>query len=241
LADTVLLKGLYVLIFTDLDTSRVYLTGITARPTGVWVVRQARNLSMLLAERVLPMRFLIRDRYATFTSSFDEVFRTDGFRVIRTPVRAPRANAFAERFVGTVHRECLDLMVIFGRRHLERVLAGYTAHYNGGTARTGLWVNRPRSRPIHHRQQAVPLLRNYAARMPCSVLSTNTGWWSELAGWQFRHPQLDGFADGSIPTPPVDVECSLWPCEVDIASMAGSRPHRLEGRRCVRALCDHLR
>jgi putative transposase len=97
--DTVLLKRLYVLFFIELDTRRVYVTGITAHPTGSWVVQQARNLTMVLEDRVHPVKFLIRDRDTKFTSSFDEAFRSDGIRIIRTPVRAPRANAFAERFV----------------------------------------------------------------------------------------------------------------------------------------------
>jgi transposase InsO family protein len=86
---------------------------------------------MALEDRVHPVKLLIRDRDTKFTSSFDEVFRADGIRIIRTPVRAPRAKAFAERFVGTVRRGCLDRILIFGRRHLERVLAQYIAHYNG--------------------------------------------------------------------------------------------------------------
>ena len=129
--DTVLLRRLYVLFFIELDTRRVYLTGITASPVGAWVVQQARNLTMVLAERARPIRFLVRDRDAKFTASFDEVFRSEGIRIIRTPVRAPRANAFAERFVGTVRRECLDRMLIFTRRQLEAVLAEYIEHYNG--------------------------------------------------------------------------------------------------------------
>jgi putative transposase len=96
----------------------------------VWVVQQARNLTMVLAERSRSVRFLIRDRDAKFTASFDGIFRSERIRVIRTPIRAPRANAFAERFVGTVRRECLDRMLIFGRRHLERVLTEYVGHYN---------------------------------------------------------------------------------------------------------------
>ena len=129
--DTVLLRQLYVLFLIELDTRRVYMMGITAHPTGAWVVQQARNLSLVLADRAHPIKFLIRDRDAKFTSSFDEVFRSERIRIIRTPIRAPRANAFAERFVGTVRRECLDRMLIFGRRHLEQVLAEYVAHYNG--------------------------------------------------------------------------------------------------------------
>jgi len=128
--DTVLLKRLYVLFFIELDTRRVYMMGITAHPTGAWVVQQARNLSLLLVDRAHPVKFLIRDRDAKFNSSFDEVFRSERIRIIRTPIRAPRANSFAERFVGTVRRECLDRMLIFGRRHLEQVLTDYIAHYN---------------------------------------------------------------------------------------------------------------
>jgi transposase InsO family protein len=128
--DTVLLKRLYVLFFIELDTRRVYVTGVSAHPTGSWVVQQARNLTMALEDRVHRVKYLLRDRDTKFTSSFDEVFKAEGVRIIRTPVRAPRANAFAERFVGTVRRECLDRMLIFGRRHLERVLAEYVDHYN---------------------------------------------------------------------------------------------------------------
>jgi putative transposase len=128
--DTVLFRRLYVLFFIELDTRRVYVTGITANPAGAWVVQQARNLTMVLAERACPVKFLVRDRDAKFTASFDEVFRSERIRIIRTPVRAPRANAFAERFVGTIRRECLDRMLIFHRRQLKAVLAEYVDHYN---------------------------------------------------------------------------------------------------------------
>jgi hypothetical protein len=129
--DTVLLRRFYVLFFIELDTRRVYMTGVNANPTGSWVVRQARNLSLVLADRMHPVRLLIRDRDAKFSSSFDEVFKAEHVRIICTPVRAPQANAYAERFVGTIRRECLDRMLILGRRHLEQVLADYVAHYNG--------------------------------------------------------------------------------------------------------------
>jgi transposase InsO family protein len=93
-------------------------------------MKQARNLSIVLSEGSRAVKFLVRDRDTKFTASFDEVFRAEGIRVIKTPVRSPRANAIAERFVGTARRECLDRFLIFRRRHLEQVLAEYVAHYN---------------------------------------------------------------------------------------------------------------
>jgi putative transposase len=128
--DTVLLRRLYVLFFIEIDTRRVYVTGVTANPVGAWVVQQARNLTMVMIDRARPIRFLVRDRDAKFTSGFDELFRTWPIQIIRTPVRALRANAFAERFVGTVRRECLDRYLIFHRRQLDAVLVEYVDHYN---------------------------------------------------------------------------------------------------------------
>src|SRR5262249_26906353 len=109
----------YVLFFIELGSRRVHLAGGTTNPTGAWVTQQARNLSFTgVFER---MRFLIHDRDSKFTAAFDEVLRSEGIKVIHTPIRAPRANAHAERFVRTVRAECLDWLLILGRRHLERV------------------------------------------------------------------------------------------------------------------------
>jgi transposase InsO family protein len=125
--ETVVLKTLYVLFFIELSTRRVHLAGVTAHPDSAWVTQQARNLA--IGERLGDVGFLVRDRDAKFSGPFDEVFQSEGIRVIRTPIRAPRANAFAERFVRTVRSECLDHILIFGRRHLERVLRTYVKHY----------------------------------------------------------------------------------------------------------------
>jgi len=85
---------------------------------------------MDLGDRAVPVRFLIHDRDSKFSGPFDEVFRSDGADVILTPIRAPNANAFAERVVRTIRAECLDWVIILGRRHLDAVLAEYARHYN---------------------------------------------------------------------------------------------------------------
>jgi putative transposase len=126
--ETVLLKTLYVLFFIELSTRRVRVAGTTSRPDSAWVTQQARNLS--ITQELEDKHILLRDRDAKFSGTFDEVFRTEGLRIVKTPVRAPSANAFAERWVGTVRRECLDHVLIFGRRHLQRVLDAYAEHYN---------------------------------------------------------------------------------------------------------------
>jgi transposase InsO family protein len=128
--DSLFLKRFYVLFFIELETRRVRLAGITTNPDGRWVTQQARNLMMQLDDEDVRPRFLIRDRDSKFTREFDEVFRSQGIRVIKAPVRAPKARAHAERWVGTVRRECLDRILILGRRHLASVLREYMAHYN---------------------------------------------------------------------------------------------------------------
>src|SRR6266496_2692568 len=128
--ETLWLGRLYVLFFIELGTRRVHLAGCTPHPDGAWTVQQARQLAWSLPERSRPMRFLIRDRDSKFSRAFDEVFRTEGVEIIRTPYRAPNANAFAERWVGTVRRDCLDWLLITSRRQLERVLCVYVEHYN---------------------------------------------------------------------------------------------------------------
>ncbi len=125
-----LVRRLYVLVCIHHDTRRVRIAGVTAKPVAAWVTQQARNLSMELADEANAVKFLIRDRDAKFTASFDAVLAAEGTRIIKTPVRAPRANAICERVVCTMRRGCLDRMLILGRRHLEAVLAEYIEHYD---------------------------------------------------------------------------------------------------------------
>ena len=128
--DTVGLTRLYVLFTVELHSRVVHVLGVTAHPTGAWVTQAARNLLADLADAGRSFRFLIRDRDTTFTRAFDDVLGAEGIRVIRTPVAAPRANGYAERWVRTVRTECLDWLLITGRRHLEEVLRVYVDHYN---------------------------------------------------------------------------------------------------------------
>ena len=123
--ETVTLKRLYVLFFLEVASRRVWLGGVTTHPDGGWVTQCARNLAMVAPKA----RYLIRDRDSKFTGPFDEVFRTEGTSILRTPVRSPRANAHAERWVRTVRTECLDWLLILSRRHLERVLRADIVHY----------------------------------------------------------------------------------------------------------------
>jgi putative transposase len=128
--DTVLLQRLYVLFVLEVASRRVHVLGVTPHPVGAWVTQQARNLLLELADHVGRFRLLLRDRDTKFTAAFDAVFAGEGIRVLRTPVRAPRPNAYAERWVGTVRREVLDRMLIFGCRQLRSVLPEYANHYN---------------------------------------------------------------------------------------------------------------
>jgi hypothetical protein len=141
--ETAWLRTLYVLVGIELGTRRIHVSPSTAHPDAAWVTQQARNLVMDLDARASPVRFLIRDRDTKFSRSFDEVVRSEGARVIVTPIQAPNANAHAERVIETMRAECLDWTLILGRRHLDRTLRTYAEHYNRGRPHRALGLAPP--------------------------------------------------------------------------------------------------
>ena len=128
--DTVTLRRFYLLFFIDISTRRVYFAGVTDHPSGVWTTQAARNLLLRYGHQLTDARALVRDRGSQFIDAFDEIFRTEGCKVLTTPVRTPVANAFAERWIGTLRRELLDRSIIWNRRQLERLVVDYIDHYN---------------------------------------------------------------------------------------------------------------
>ncbi len=136
--ETAWLKTLHVLFFIELGSRRVHLAGCTAKPTNAWVTQQARQLSWKIQDGTLPVRFLIHDRDTKFTTSFDTVFMSEDMTIIRTPVRAPNANAFAERWIRSAREECLDKLLILSESHLHRVLTTYVTYYNTARPHQGI-------------------------------------------------------------------------------------------------------
>ena len=136
--ETVWLKTLYILFFIELGSRRVHLAGCTANPTSAWVTQQARQFSWKLEDRTVPVCFLIHDRDTKFPAAFDTVFTAEHVTIIRTPVRAPNANACAERWIRSVREECLDKILIFSEGHLHRVLTAYITYYNHARPHHGI-------------------------------------------------------------------------------------------------------
>jgi putative transposase len=155
--DTVWLRRLYVLFFVSIGTRRVEYAACTSEPDTAWMTQQARNLLMDLDRGQRP-RFLIHDRDKKFSRAFDGIFRSEGIEIVRTPIQAPNANAYAERWVGSVRRECLDRLLIFGRRQLEHVLRVYIRHFNRQRPHRALDLHPPerRNRTDPWRTESLP-------------------------------------------------------------------------------------
>ena len=157
--DTALLGVLYALVFIEIKSRRVIFSACTDQPDSAWVCQQARNVCMELQDLELPIRAIIHDRDSKFTSQFDTVFTTEGSRVALTPYRSPRANSFVERLIKTTRRECLDLLVIAGERHLARVLTEFFDHYNHARPHRALELRPPDPVPIPSTGQIVRIDR----------------------------------------------------------------------------------
>jgi putative transposase len=167
------LRRLYVLFFMELATRRIVWFGVTENPNQEWVSQQARNLIWKLQEQAYQAKYLICDNDKKFPFAFEHVLISEGVQVIRTPLQAPQANAYAERWVGSARRECLDWLIVGGPRQLERVLDDYVDHYNNARPHRGLQLHPPNGQlrvdigagAISCRSRLGGLLREYS-RMP---------------------------------------------------------------------------
>jgi putative transposase len=155
--DTVMLRRYYVLFFIELDTRRVHLAGLTKTPSGAWTTQAARNF-MMGYERTI--RFVIRDGAGQFVAAFDEVFRSTGTTIIRTPPYTPVANAYAERWVGTARRELCDRTLVWNHHHLNRLLDEYVEHYNTRRPHRGLHQRAPNDRDVVEYRPGRPIRRH---------------------------------------------------------------------------------
>ena len=168
--DTVWLSRYYVLFAIEVHNRRVHLCGVTAHPVSQWVTQTARNLAITLDQQGQSVSYFIRDRDTKFTRSCDEVWRAAGTKVLRTPVRAPNANAFAERWIGTARRECLDHILIVGPRHLQRVLSVYIDHYNRHRPHRALDLKTPESTPRPVEPEPTALTRIIRRDLPGGLI-----------------------------------------------------------------------
>jgi transposase InsO family protein len=136
-----LFRPVFAFFIVELGSRRVVQVGVTRAPTDAWVAQQLREAT---PEGTRP-RFLVHDHDAKYGSAVARVAAASAIEVIRTPIRAPRANAVCERFLGSVRRECVDHVLILGEWHLGRILAEYVRHFNGARPHQGIGQRTPRS------------------------------------------------------------------------------------------------
>ena len=153
--ETICLQTIYVLFFIELGTRRIHFAGCTEKPDAVWVTQQARQLIWDLDDSNQTFRFLIHDHDTQFSSRFDNVFFSESINIIHTPFQAPKASAFAERWVRSAREECLDHILIINQNHLRRVLSEYVDYYNRHRPHQGIDQQFPISGPRHNRNGPV--------------------------------------------------------------------------------------
>jgi len=149
-AVTARFRILFVFVALEIGSRRILHCNVTAHPTAEWTLQQLRDA--IPSDH--PYQFLIHDRDSIFSSALDaEVKSTFGLRVLRTPVRAPQANAYCERLMGTVRRECLDFMIPLHERQLRGILRSWVVHYNKGRPHSSLGPGTPEPTPTQHLSQ----------------------------------------------------------------------------------------
>ena len=174
--DTVTLRRFYLLFFIDIATRTVYFAGITDHPTGVWATQAARNLLLRHADGLAGTRALVRDRGSQFIDAFDEIFRTERMKILKTPVRTPVANAFAERWIGTLRRELLDRTVIWNQQTRRlRELLGLPDLRGDGCAGLAIQRCRRRHRVLVRRARDRPCRMLGSRAIPPAELHTSPG------------------------------------------------------------------
>jgi transposase InsO family protein len=144
---TVRFQLLYVFVVLEVGTRRILHWNVTAHPTADWTIQQCR--AAITGETT--HRFLIHDRDAIYAPAVDGTTRSMGLRVLKTPVRTPQANAFCERVIGTIRRECLDWLIPFHERHLRGILRAWVTHYNRGRPHASLGPGIPEPPPTQIR------------------------------------------------------------------------------------------
>lgn len=142
------MRTIYVLFFIEIDSRQIHIAGCTRHPYQIWINQQTRQVLWQLDDQDTKMRFLIRDRDSKFSKSSDALFQSDGIDIIKTPIQAPNANAYAERWIRSVREECLDKLIVVNETHLKQVLDDYATYYNTARPHQGIGQKIPIARDV---------------------------------------------------------------------------------------------